>query len=184
MKKYAMEIAQFAGRRGRTCYEALDCAVEIAVRYLPKEVPIKDICREAAGVCHKEADALYKALSRVPKDIWEYGNRENLETIIGYTLCERPSPKELVFSLAQAFWCREMEKQRTMEYHVLEAGLSDQYGIWGESMTSDECCIVIAPFSASRENVNAMVDQLNREQISAMEFKERILRGDYPDLLG
>ena len=108
MRKYAMEIAQFAGKRSRDCYDVLACAVEVAQSYMPRESQMSEICRETGKLCDKDEKAVYQAICRAAKDIWEYGNIPNLEKAICYSLCVKPSPKELVTSLAQAFWNREM----------------------------------------------------------------------------
>lgn len=182
MKTYAMEIAQFAGRRGRSCYEILDCAVEVAMRDMPRELPMAEICNETGRRCGRTGKAVYKALSRVTWDIWEYGNPGQLEKTIGYALYDRPSPKELVISLAQAFW--DKKKRGNMEYHILAAGFPEQYGIWGCSAGWDGCSVVIAPFTGSRQKAEALAEHLNEKQFSPLEFKNLLLEGKLEKFFG
>ena len=177
MRKYAVEIAQFAGKRSRDCYDVLACAVEVARFHLPKESRMNEICAEAGRLCGKEETAVYQAICRAVNDIWEYGNIRNLEKAICYTLCVKPSPKELVTSLAQAFWNREMKEEGQLQFHVLEAGIPPQYGIWGVSMSEKESCVVVAPFTASREKAEHAVEELNESHMTLAAFRERLLNG-------
>lgn len=177
MRKYAMEIAQFAGKRSRECYDVLACAVEVARYHMPRESQMKEICEEAGRLCAKEETAVYQAICRAVNDIWEYGNIPNLEKAICYSLCVKPSPKELVTSLAHAFWNREMETGSVLRFETLEAGLPPQYGIWGTTISGDEGCVVVAPFTHRREKAERIVACLNRAHMTAAAFREQLLNG-------
>ena len=181
MRKYAMEIAQFAGKRSRECYDVLACAVEVARSHMPRESQMNEICQEAGRLCEKEEKAVYQAISRAVKDIWEYGNIPNLEKVICYSLCVKPSPKELVTSLAQAFWNREMESGSALRFQVLEAGLPPQYGIWGTTISGDDGCVVVAPFTSNREKAEEIVSSLNQSHMTAVVFRDQLINGHLLD---
>ena len=142
---------------------------------------MQDICAEVGAICGKQPQTVYQAIARAVKDIWEYGNIPNLEQVVGYTLCVKPSPKELVISLAESFW--NQEDHETVEYSVLESGIPRRYGIWGRNISGGECCVIIAPFSSQREAARRMAERLNVEQVTAAMLKEWILQGEIPDFL-
>ena len=181
MRKYAMEIAQFAGKRSRDCYDVLACAVEVAQSYMPRESQMSEICRETGKLCDKDEKAVYQAICRAAKDIWEYGNIPNLEKAICYSLCVKPSPKELVTSLAQAFWNREMESGGELRFQVLEAGFPTRYGIWGTTISGEDGCVVVAPFTSNRKKAEKIVLSLNQTHMSAAVFREQLLNGQLLD---
>ena len=104
MKCIQREVACISGRRGKSCYYVLCCVVKTAIQYLPAEISMQELCSEAGDLCGKKKEAVLKALSRATKDIWEYGNRQELNRVMGHDLYEKPSPKDLVIALAQLLW--------------------------------------------------------------------------------
>ena len=76
-----------------------------AIRCMPAEPQMKVICTETARLCGKNTAAVWRALSRAIDDIWQYGDREALARSLGYLPREKPSPRDLVLSLACQLWC-------------------------------------------------------------------------------
>lgn len=172
MKRVAQVIAGISGRRSKKGYWALCQVVEAALRDMPEERAIGVLCGEVGLRCGKQGDTVYKALARAVRDIWENGDRQALEQVTGCRLWEEPSPKELVMELVQALW----EQEAPVEYHVLEGGLEEKYGIWARS--GEEVFTAMAPFSRNREAVSRLVERWNREQLPIRQFQEMILLGE------
>lgn len=104
-KKASRMIQNISGHRGKSCYYVLTQAVTVAARCMPAEPQMKLICTETAHLCGKNAAAVWKALSRATEDVWQYGDREALSRSLGYQPREKPSPRDLVLSLACQLWC-------------------------------------------------------------------------------
>lgn len=110
MIKEATElVGRISGRRGKNCYCVLCRAVTVVVRYLPEEPQMKTICAETAQICGKGVPAVWKALSRAVDDLWEHGDREELERVLGHLPQEKPSPRDVVLLLACKLWCDGMQ---------------------------------------------------------------------------
>lgn len=167
MKKVAQIVAGFCGRRSKNGYGVLCQILEAALAAMPEERPLGVLCEEVGRASGKKGETVYKALARASKDIWENGDRQKLEEVVGYRLREEPSPKELVTSLTQALWCGEVE------YHLLEGGLEQKVGIWVQ--TEENGYVALPPFSRNREAVCQLVEQWNREQMPVQKFREMIL---------
>ena len=172
VKKIAQTVAGFSGRQGRNGCGVLCQVLEKALAAMPEELPLGVLCQEVGQQTGKKAEAVYKALSRSIKDIWENGDRQALEQAVGYRLLEEPSPKELVVSLVQALWSQEMD----VEYHVLEVAMEQKVGIWAR--TEENEYVVMPPFSRDRETVSRLVEQWNQEQMPLQKFREIILLGE------
>lgn len=104
-KNASRMIQSISGHRGKSCYYVLTLAVTVAMRCMPTEPQMKVICTETARLCGKNTAAVWKALSRAIDDIWQYGDREALSRSLGYLPREKPSPRDLVLSLACQLWC-------------------------------------------------------------------------------
>ena len=171
MKRVARIVASFSGRRSKNSYTVLCQVLEQALAAMPEERSMGALCQEVGEATGKKAEAVYKSLSRAVKDIWENGDRQALERVIGYHLLEEPSPKELLVSLTQALWRQEP----AVEYHLLEGGLERKVGVWARTGENDY--VVMQPFSRDREAVCRLVEQWNREQMPVQKFREMILLG-------
>lgn len=104
-KNASRMIQSISGHRGKSCYYILTQAVTVAIRCMPTEPQMKVICTETGRLCGKNTAAVWKALSRAIDDIWQYGDHEALARSLGYLPREKPSPRDLVLSLACQLWC-------------------------------------------------------------------------------
>lgn len=172
MKKVAQIVAGFCSRRNKSGYAVLCQVLEAALAAIPEERPLGLLCEEVGRMSGKKGGTIHKALARTTREIWENGDRQELERVIGYRLLEEPSPKELVMSLTQALWCGESR----IEYHLLEGGVEQKVGVWAR--TGEDEYVVMPPFSCNREVVGQLVDQWNREQMPVQKFREMILVGE------
>lgn len=111
MKEIKKIVTQISGRRNKSCYADLCYAVDIARKYQPQEPPMSIILRETREATGKSELALSKALSRAVKDIWEYGDFQELEKIYGRQVSEQPTPRELVYCLAEYVWREDQSAQ-------------------------------------------------------------------------
>lgn len=118
MDRINQVIRSISGHDNKTCYHVLRQAVGYTLEQLPMHPQMKDIAREAArrnGQPEGERTAA-KALGRAAADVWEYGCRANLEHIFGRPLLEPPTPKSLVWTLAE--YIRETEGNPDVQYTV------------------------------------------------------------------
>ena len=178
MKKLLQEIARVGGKKGRTGYLVLCKVVEAAIRAMPGDWMIRDLCEEVGRESGKSGGAVYRALARTVREIWEEGDREELEELLGYPFYEAPSAKELVAALAQTLWCRET----AVEYCLLESGLPKRYGIWCRAVVGKDLLAASGPFSTDREAVLRLVEKLNREKYTVPQFQELLMQGLPRDL--
>lgn len=176
MRKVAQVITCISGRRNKKGYRVLCQVIEAALQYMPEERPLGALCEEVGRPDGIKGETVYKALARVTQDIWENGDRQELERTMGYRLWEEPSPKEMVMALVQTMWYSEAH----VEYHLLEGGLEKKVGIWAK-IAGEKDYAAMAPFSRNREAVSQMVDRWNREQMPIQRFKDMILLGQLRD---
>lgn len=106
MKEIKQIVARISGHRNRECYTILCYAVEAARHYQPQEPKMKVILADVVDMMEekKELSTLSKALSRVAADIWEHGDHQELWKVFGRQTVDPPTPKELVFRLAEYVW--------------------------------------------------------------------------------
>ena len=106
MNKIRQTIRSISGHNNQMCYIELQYAVQIVLERLPEYPQMKEIQREVIRRTGKKAtpDAVSKAISRAARDIWDYGDRSQLEQIFHRPLWEQPSPKSMVFTLAEYLW--------------------------------------------------------------------------------
>lgn len=159
------------GLHGRHHNRILCLVVHAGLTRMPEEALLGDLCAEAAEQLGKRKDTVYKALTRSAHDIWEHGDREELERLMGYRQAEEPSVKELVTALIRTLWQQELR----VEYCLQEGGLERKVGIRCCS-TGGEVCIM-PPFSRNREAVQLLIDRWNREQLPLEQFRDMILLG-------
>ena len=96
-------IKRVSGRNNKGCYQELRCAVEVALELLPEWPQMKVLQTEVVRRISKKAtsSSVSRALARAAADIWQYGSRESLEALFGRPLYEQPSPRSLIFTLAE-----------------------------------------------------------------------------------
>lgn len=181
MRQVSAEISRISGRGGRSCYTILGYAVEAVLPHGSKDFKMGDICEEVARAHSLSSQTVSQALSRAARDSWEYGQRENLEDLMGHALCEKPSPKDLVKALADRVRAHRGEQQ--VEYHVLEAGIPRRYGIWGRAVGAEAVSAASMPFTGDREEAACIAERLNREQLSIETFRDLFLRRELQTLL-
>ena len=180
MKKIKQIVAQISGHRNRECYMVLACAVKVALGYQPRETKMETIVDEVAEMLggSKNPAAVSRALSRVAADIWEHGNRQALCRFFGYQLREPPTPKELVFCLAEYLWMHEKSTRprREIRYQLVESLSGEGYGITA-SLQQPGYCAATSAFCPDRAVADRLVRRLNAEQLPLPEFEELYLSG-------
>ena len=169
MRNVERELGKLHGRN----HNRILChVVSAALSHMPEEILLGDLCAEVGVEMGKHQEAVYKALTRTAHDIWEHGDREELERLMGYRQVTEPSVKELVMVLVQTLW----QQRPRVEYCLQEGGADRKVGI--------RCCVIgqgthviMAPFSRNREAVSAMIDRWNREQLPVEQFRDMVLLG-------
>lgn len=170
MKEIKQVVTEISGRRGTAPYYALCCAVEIAIRHQPKEPQMKTLWMEIQAREGGSITSISRALSRAVDDIWEHGNRKKLDEIYGHIVVEKPTPKELVFVLAQYMWTEEPK----VSYRVTEDSFLMRYGIIGIE-TESRRSVSAAPFSADPDRIQTLVNRLNEKQTPLEELEKIVL---------
>jgi len=104
MKRIKRMVTKISGHRGRECYYTLCCAVNAAIRYQPNEPPMKVLCADIHMWSRKDIKSIERNLCRAVDDIWEFGDREELNALYGRIVTEKPTPKDLVCVIAEYIW--------------------------------------------------------------------------------
>ena len=118
MKEIKRMISRISGHRNRESYAILSYAVDVARRYQPQEPKMETIVSEVADTLgqRKGTAAISRSLSRVAMDIWEFGNRRELERILGRHLEEPPTPRELVLRLAEYAFAGDYDRETLLHW--------------------------------------------------------------------
>ena len=93
-------VEKISGKLSRDCYYDLCCLVKAAIPRMPGTFSMETLYPEAQRYSEKEKDTLAKALSRAAEDIWDCGDRAELQKLFQRVLREKPTPKDLVRVLA------------------------------------------------------------------------------------
>lgn len=104
MKKIKELVSLISGNRTRECYYILCLAVNIALSYQPSEPQMKLLCMEVGKKSGKTALSIEKSVSRVTDDIWNNGNRDNLNRLFNNKLLKKPKPKNLIYTISEHVW--------------------------------------------------------------------------------
>ena len=99
-------VEKISGKLSRDCYYDLCCLVKAAIPRMPGTFSMETLYPEAQRYSEKEKDTLAKALSRAAEDIWDCGDRAELQKLFQRVLREKPTPKDLVRVLALSVWRR------------------------------------------------------------------------------
>ena len=99
-------VEKISGKLSRDCYYDLCCLVKAAIPRMPGTFSMETLYPEAQRYSEKEKDTLAKALSRAEEDIWDCGDRAELQKLFQRVLREKPTPKDLVRVLALSIWRR------------------------------------------------------------------------------
>lgn len=99
-------VEKISGKLSRDCYYDLCCLVKAAIPRMPGTFSMETLYPEAQRYSEKEKDTLAKALSRAAEDIWDCGDRAELQKLFQRVLREKPTPKDLVRVLALSIWRR------------------------------------------------------------------------------
>ena len=175
-----LAVEQIGGRLSRHCYCDLCCLVETAIPHLPGTFSMEALYAEARAESGKEKDTLAKSLSRAAEDIWDCGDRAELQKLFQRVLREKPTPKDLVRVLALSIWRRRKAVRPQVRYQVLETRHPRRFGFSGESWEPERHLVVLLPGREQAE-VEQLVRRLNQRQIPIQEAEERFLNGE--DLL-
>ena len=159
-------VEKISGKLSRDCYYDLCCLVKAAIPRMPGTFSMETLYPEAQRYSEKEKDTLAKALSRAEEDIWDCGDRAELQKLFQRVLREKPTPKDLVRVLALSVWRRRKAVRPQVRYQVLETRHPRRFGFSGESWEPE---------------VEQLLRRLNQRQIPIQEAEERFLNGE--DLL-
>lgn len=100
-------VSCISGHRSQKCYEVLFFAVWVACEHQPREPSMNFIVAETCKLLGgRSSKASSKALSRAARDIWDFGDRRELEKIYGRPVPSPPTPRELVLQISQ-FVCSQ-----------------------------------------------------------------------------
>lgn len=173
-------VEKISGKLSRDCYYDLCCLVKAAIPRMPGTFSMETLYPEAQRYSEKEKDTLAKALSRAAEDIWDCGDRAELQKLFQRVLREKPTPKDLVRVLALSIWRRRKAVRPQVRYQVLETrhppAIRIQRRILGTGATSG------GPAAGKEQaEVEQLVRRLNQRQIPIQEAEERFLNGE--DLL-
>jgi len=160
---------------GRNHNRILCHVVSVGLARMPEETLVGELCAQAAEQLGKQQSAVYKALTRTAHDIWEHGDRQELERLMGYRQAEEPSVKELVAALIRTLW----QQSPRVEYCLQEGGLERKVGICCRTADGDAC--IMSPFSRNREAVLILIERWNREQLPMEQFQDMVLLGQLRD---
>ena len=147
-------VEKISGKLSGDCYYDLCCLVKAAIPRMPGTFSMETLYPEAQRYSEKEKDTLAKALSRAEEDIWDCGDRAELQKLFQRVLREKPTPKDLVRVLALS--------------------------VCGESWEPERHLVGLLPGREQAE-VEQLVRRLNQRQIPIQEAEERFLNGE--DLL-
>ena len=169
-------VFEISGNAHLRCYEALCRAVEIAGNQFPAPLSIQELSEAIVPMLKekKSAQSVARALARAAEDAWENGGRAVLEE--KYNFRVKPSPKELIFKLAQAM-------ERPTEYRVLKGSCPQSYGIIA-GKRDEEHWMAVAPFLKDEEQAAAIVHVLNTVRMPMEEFREMALSSTLTKLIG
>lgn len=130
----------------------------------------------------KELSTLSKALSRVAADIWEHGDHQELWKVFGRQTVDPPTPKELVFRLAEYVWRESGTPEQQIAYRRWQSAAGAGYGIIAK-IQEPEYHVVTSPITKDLDTVERLVQRLNQEQTPVRVFEERYLLGNLLDLM-
>ena len=163
------------GLHGRKHNRILCQVVKAGLCHMPGEPSIGPLCAEVGDRTGKRNGAVYKALARTVHDIWEHGDRKELQRLMGYRLTEvEPPVKEVVTALITTLWSQSVR----LEYRLQEGGLDRRVGIscrMTDLRTGEETMAVMPPFSRDRAAVTALSERWTREQLPLEQFRDMVL---------
>ena len=164
-------VEKISGKLSRDCYYDLCCLVKAAIPRMPGTFSMETLYPEAQRYSEKEKDTLAKALSRAAEDIWDCGDRAELQKLFQRVLWEKPTPKDLVRVLALSVWRRRKAVRPQVRYQVLETRHPRRFGFSGESWEPERHLVVLLPGREQAE-VEQLVRRLNQRQIPIQEAEE------------
>lgn len=156
-------VEKISGKLSRDCYYDLCCLVKAAIPRMPGTFSMETLYPEAQRYSEKEKDTLAKALSRAAEDIWDCGDRAELQKLFQRVLREKPTPKDLVRVLALSIWRRRKAVRPQVRYQVLETRHPRRFGFSGESWEPERHLVVLLPGREQAE-VEQLVRRLNQRQ--------------------
>lgn len=162
-------VFEIMGNAHRNCYWDLRLAIELVYARFPEQLSMNELADTVAFKLNgkKSGRSVTRSLARAADDVWDYGDREVLQSKYGFR--HKPTPKELVYRLAKAL-------QTPVEYRVFQDAIG-RYGILAKGV-AEERWLAIAPFLADESKAAEMVAVLNEADISLEEFRELLLNGE------
>lgn len=160
-------VFEISGNPHLGCYDALRHAVEIAYEHFPEQLSMSELSATIVPLLKgtKTASSVSRALARATEDAWDNGGQAILR--IKYGFSTKPSPKELIFSLA----CN-MKKATT--YRLWKQASSGKCGIVARH-TDENYWITTMPFLNDENNAAAIVYILNQTNMPMEQFRKLII---------
>lgn len=162
-------VFEISGNAHSGCYEALCRAVEIAFDHFPEQLSMNDLTSAVVPMLKekKNAQSVSRALSRAVEDAWDNGGQAVLK--IKYGFHSKPTPKELIFTLA-----RNMKQPAF--YRLWKQESSGKYGIIARQPNEDYW-LAAAPFLSDEIEATNIVRILNQNHVPMEQFRKLIITG-------
>lgn len=110
-----------------------------------------------------------------------WGPSRALESVRRQTV-DPPTPKELVFRLAEYVWRESGTPEQQIAYRRWQSAAGAGYGIIAK-IQEPEYHVVTSPITKDLDTVERLVQRLNQEQTPVRVFEERYLLGNLLDLM-
>lgn len=105
MKQIRQAVYRLGGRQHKDCYATLCYAVYAVNRYQPELPQMKTVWMDVLHLSRQPSpEAVSRALARAADDVWQNGNRATLADMFCGQLREKPTPKALIYAIAQQLW--------------------------------------------------------------------------------
>lgn len=160
-------VFEISGNTHLGCYEALSLAVEIAYEHLPAQLGMKELSAAIVPKLKgkKTAQSVARALARATEDAWDNGGQAILR--IKYGFHDKPSPKELVFTLARNI-------KKPTEYRLWKQKFSEKYGIIARHI-GENYWIVVAPLLNDANKAETIIHILNQTNMPMEQFRKLVI---------
>ena len=160
-------VFEISGNTHLGCYEALSRAVEISYEYLPAQSGMNELSAAVVPKLKdkKNAQSVARALARATEDAWDHGGQAILR--IKYGFQDKPSPKELIFTLARNI-------NKPVEYRLWKQKSSEKCGIIAKYPNENYWMASTSIFNDER-SAAAIVQILNQTQTPMEQFRKLIV---------
>ena len=160
-------VFEISGNSHLGCYEVLSRAVEIAYEHLPEQLGMNELSAAVVPKLKgkKNSKSVARALARATEDAWDNGGQAMLR--IKYGFHDKPSPKELIFTLAR-------NSGKPTEYRLWKQKFSEKYGIIARYI-GENYWIVVAPLLNDTNQAEEIVHILNQTNMPLEQFRKLII---------